>query len=109
MVRVHASSVNPVDAAIAAGMLKQMRVEYEFPVISARDYAGVVEEVGSEVSGYAIGDEVFGFLLHANPAVHDGSWAETDRRLGGRLNRQGTRAAWTVLRQAPPRSQGSRR
>jgi NADPH2:quinone reductase len=75
LVRVHASSVNPVDNAIAAGMLKDM-VEHEFPVILGRDYAGVVEQVGSAVSGYAVGDEVFGFLTHADPAVHDGSWSE---------------------------------
>ena len=74
--RVKASSANPVDNAIAAGMLKQMRVEYEFPVILGRDFAGVVEEVGSQVGGYAVGDEVFGFLLHADPAVREGSWAE---------------------------------
>jgi NADPH2:quinone reductase len=76
LVRVKASSVNPVDSGIAAGQLKQMGVEYEFPVILGRDYAGVVEAAGSEVSGYAVGDEVFGFLLHANPTAHDGSWAE---------------------------------
>jgi NADPH2:quinone reductase len=76
LVRVRASSVNPVDNAIAAGMLKQMGVEYEFPVIIGRDYAGVVEQIGDEVSGYAVGDEVFGFVLHANPTAHDGSWAE---------------------------------
>jgi NADPH2:quinone reductase len=76
LVRVHASSVNPADNSIAAGMLKQMGVEYEFPVILGRDYAGVVEQAGSEVTRYAVGDEVFGFLLHANPTVHDGSWAE---------------------------------
>ena len=76
LVRVHASSVNPVDTAIAAGMLKQMGVDYEFPVILGRDYAGVVEQVGAEVTRYVAGDEVFGFLMHANPSVHDGSWAE---------------------------------
>jgi len=76
LVRVHASSVNPVDAGIAAGMLAQMGVEYEFPVILGRDYAGVVEQVGADVSRYAVGDHVFGFLLHANPTAHDGSWAE---------------------------------
>jgi NADPH2:quinone reductase len=75
LVRVHASSVNPVDAAIAAGQLKGM-FEYEFPVVLGRDYAGVVEQVGAAVTGYAEGDEVFGFVLHANPTVHDGSWAE---------------------------------
>ena len=75
LVRVHASSLNPVDNAIAAGMLSSM-VEHEFPVILGRDYAGVVERVGSDVTRYAAGDEVYGFLLHANPTVHDGSWAE---------------------------------
>src|SRR4051812_16283168 len=76
LVRVNASSVNPADSSIAAGMLKQMGVEYEFPVILGRDYVGVVEQVGAEVTGYAVGDEVFGFLMHANPTVHDGSWVE---------------------------------
>jgi NADPH:quinone reductase-like Zn-dependent oxidoreductase len=28
------------------------------------------------VTRYAEGDEVYGFLMHANPTVHDGSWAE---------------------------------
>src|SRR6266550_861894 len=76
LVRVHASSINPSDNSIATGMLKQMGVEYEFPVILGRDYAGVVEQVGSDVTGYVVGDKVFGFLLHANPTVHQGSWAE---------------------------------
>jgi NADPH2:quinone reductase len=76
LVRVHASSANPVDNSIAAGLLEQMGVEYEFPVILGRDYAGVVEQVGADVTRYAAGDEVFGFLVHANPTVHDGSWAE---------------------------------
>src|SRR5438067_143849 len=76
LVRVHASSINPSDNSIAAGMLKQMGVEYEFPVTLGRDYAGVVEQVGSDVSRYRVGDAVFGFLLHANPIAHDGSWAE---------------------------------
>jgi NADPH2:quinone reductase len=76
LVRVHASSVNPVDNSIAAGMLAQMGVEYEYPVILGRDYAGVVEHVGSAVNGHRPGDRVFGFLLHANPTAHDGAWAE---------------------------------
>src|SRR4051795_13301950 len=76
LVRVHASSVNPVDNSIAAGMLAQMGVEYEYPVVLGRDYAGVVEHVGSAVNGYRPGDRVFGFLLHANPTAHDGAWAE---------------------------------
>src|SRR3954462_2628479 len=76
LVRVHASSVTPADNSIAAGLLKQMGVEYDFPVILGPDYVGVVEDVGADVTGYSVGDEVFGFLMHANPTVHDGSWAE---------------------------------
>src|SRR5438874_479425 len=76
LVRVRASSVNPADNSIAAGLLKQMGVEYDFPVILGRDYAGVVEQVGSDVTRFSVGDAVFGFLLHANPTAHDGSWAE---------------------------------
>src|SRR5215218_8158736 len=75
LVRVQASSVNPVDAGIAAGHLQAM-FPYEFPVVLGRDYAGVIEQVGPAVTGYAPGDEVYGWLLHANPTVHDGSWAE---------------------------------
>src|SRR5215208_6129295 len=76
LVRVHASSVAPADNSIAAGLLEQMGVDYDFPVILGRDYFGVVEDVGADVTGYSVGDEVFGFLMHANPSVHDGSWAE---------------------------------
>src|SRR3954447_23367677 len=76
LVRVHASSVNPVDNSIAAGMLASMGLEHDYPVILGRDYAGVVEQAGGAVSGYSPGDEVFGFVMHANPTVHDGAWAE---------------------------------
>ena len=75
LVRVHASSVNPIDSAIASGMLKDM-VEHEFPIVLGRDFAGVVEQVGSEVSGLSVGDEVFGFVPGTSPKVHNGSWAE---------------------------------
>jgi len=76
LVRVHASSVNPVDGSIAAGLLAQMGVEYEYPVTLGRDYAGTVEQTGAAVSGFKPGDQVFGFLLHANPTARDGAWAE---------------------------------
>ncbi|HEV3377156.1 MAG TPA: NADP-dependent oxidoreductase [Thermoleophilaceae bacterium] len=76
LVRVHASSVNPADNSIAAGVLAGMGLEHEYPVILGRDYAGTVEQTGAAVSGYRPGDHVYGFLLHANPTVRDGAWAE---------------------------------
>jgi len=66
-VRVRASSVNPVDMFISAGGLKDMMAEHEVPVTLGRDFAGVVEQVGSGIRPYRDGDEVLGFLLHANP------------------------------------------
>ena len=75
VVRVHASSVNPVDVFIGMGALAEM-FEHEFPVVLGRDFAGVVEQVGDEVSRHRVGDEVFGFVSHANPTVHAGSWAD---------------------------------
>lgn len=75
LVRVAASSANPVDNAIAAGMLSGM-AEHRFPVTLGRDFAGEVEQVGASVTRYAAGDQVFGFVPHADPDVHEGSWAD---------------------------------
>ena len=73
LVRLHASSINRIDALVAAGWLKGM-MEHEFPVVPGRDFAGVVERTGAEVSRFAAGDAVFGFL--GRPVLHDGAWAE---------------------------------
>jgi NADPH:quinone reductase len=75
LVRVVASSVNPVDLFIASGALREY-AEYEFPVTLGRDFAGVVERVGAAVAAYNVGDEVFGFVRHASPSVRRGAWAE---------------------------------
>ena len=75
LVRVQASSVNPVDNAIAAGMLKDM-VPHEFPVTLGRDFAGVVEQVGEGATVASAGDDVFGMIPGMAPAVHAGTWAE---------------------------------
>ena len=75
LVRVHASSVNPIDNAIVSGMLKDM-VEHEFPIVLGRDYAGVIEQAGSDVTGISVGDEVFVFVPGMSPMVRDGAWAE---------------------------------
>ena len=74
LVRVLVSSVNRIDAAIAAGMLKDM-IPYEFPVTLGRDFAGVVEAVG-EGAGFAAGDEVFGMIPAMAAPIRDGAWAE---------------------------------
>src|SRR3979490_363916 len=73
VVRVRASSVNPVDNAVAGGMMRGM-AEDEFPGILCRDFAGVVERVGAGVDSFESGEEVFGFVPATDPDVHNGSW-----------------------------------
>ena len=76
LVRVQASSINPLDGGVAAGMLAQMGLPHEYPVTLGRDFAGVVEQVGDGVTSVAAGDEVFGEVSAFNPPVRDGAWAE---------------------------------
>jgi NADPH:quinone reductase-like Zn-dependent oxidoreductase len=76
-------------------------IEHEFPVVIGRDYASVVEQIGSRVTRYAEGDEVYGFLPHTNPTVHDGTWTElivVQRTTSSRASRP----AWSSRRPAPP-------
>jgi len=58
LIRVHASSANPVDLfpTTLAGYLVGGRK----PVVLGTDFAGVVESVGSAVTSFRPGDEVFG-------------------------------------------------
>ncbi|PZM11911.1 zinc-dependent alcohol dehydrogenase family protein [Rhizobium tubonense] len=58
LVRVKASGVNPLDTKIRAGAAGHAR--HPLPAILGIDLAGVVEEVGSGVSGFRRGDEVYG-------------------------------------------------
>jgi NADPH2:quinone reductase len=74
-VRVQASSVNGLDAGIAAGRLAEM-LTHEYPVTLGRDFAGIVEQIGEGVSSVAVGDEVFGMVPGMVPPVRDGAWTE---------------------------------
>ena len=58
LVRVVAASVNPVDWKIREGYLKQM-IAYPFPLTLGWDVSGVIEAVGSDVTGFKVGDAVF--------------------------------------------------
>ncbi len=59
LVRIAASSVNTVDTMIRK-MGKELPLSPETPAILGMDFAGTVEEVGQGVTGYSVGDEVYG-------------------------------------------------
>jgi NADPH:quinone reductase-like Zn-dependent oxidoreductase len=75
LVRVAVAAINPVDVALAAGRLHD-QFRYEYPVTLGRDFAGTVVAAGSAVTRFAVGDEVFGWVPIARPAIHAGAFAE---------------------------------
>jgi NADPH2:quinone reductase len=58
LVRIAASSVNPLDTKIHVGAAEH--AHHPLPAILGMDLAGTVEAVGSAVSGFRPGDEVYG-------------------------------------------------
>lgn len=66
LVKIHASSINMMDIRILTGDPPQIRQMIGNPSekgnILGSDISGLVEEIGSEVKGFKVGDEVFGQL-----------------------------------------------
>ncbi|WP_458120889.1 NADP-dependent oxidoreductase [Paenibacillus sp. Z6-24] len=58
VVKLKATSINPIDWKLRAGYLKGM-MDWEFPIILGWDAAGIITEVGSAVTEWKIGDKVF--------------------------------------------------
>ncbi|WP_445517492.1 NADP-dependent oxidoreductase [Streptomyces sp. NEAU-174] len=61
LVRVAATSFNPVDAHIRAGVLTEM-IPVALPHVPGIDLAGTVAELGAEVTGLEVGDRVVAML-----------------------------------------------
>lgn len=70
LVRVHATSINPLDYQVRRGDYPDL---VQLPTITGHDVSGVVEEVGPGVTTFAPGDEVW-----YTPQIFDGpgSYAE---------------------------------
>src|ERR1700722_15681760 len=58
LVRVAASSVNPIDYKRRAGLTKTF-YPLQFPALIGVDLAGTVLKIGPQVEGFSIGDQVF--------------------------------------------------
>ncbi len=59
LVRIAATSVNTVDTMIRQ-MGKELPISPNPPAVLGMDFAGTVEAVGEGVSGFSVGDEVYG-------------------------------------------------
>jgi NADPH:quinone reductase-like Zn-dependent oxidoreductase len=57
LVRVTASSVNPIDYKVRRGAMKEY-MPLELPAILGSDISGIVREIGAGVQGFAPGDRV---------------------------------------------------
>lgn len=71
LIKVHASSVNPVDWKVRAGYLQQM-MKYKMPMIPGWDVSGVVEAVGAGATRLKAGDVVYCLA----DLSRDGAYAE---------------------------------
>lgn len=62
LVQVHAVGLNPIDTMIPKGTFKPI-LHFELPATLGSDLAGVVIEVGSRVTRFKAGDEVFASIF----------------------------------------------
>lgn len=72
LVEVYAASANPFDWKVREGYMKDF-IPLELPAVPGGDVAGVVAEIGEGVTGFKVGQSVYGM---ANAAGGQGSFAE---------------------------------
>lgn len=70
LIEMYATSINPIDWKVREGYMKE-GMTFDFPLILGWDAAGVVSEVGENVTKFKVGDEVF-----ARPAMENGTYSE---------------------------------
>ncbi|MCX4848318.1 NADP-dependent oxidoreductase [Streptomyces sp. NBC_00893] len=93
LVAVRAAGVNPLDWRLRSGAVAEM-MPVEFPSVPGGDVAGVVAEVGKDVTDFAVGDEVFG-------SIGSGSYAEFALAPAAQLARKPEGVSWEVAAGLP--------
>lgn len=69
LIRVIGTSVNPVEWKIRSGHMKEM-ITFSMPFIPGWDVSGIVESVGSSVTGFSVGDSVYSRPDIARPGTY---------------------------------------
>ena len=77
LVEVRAAGVNPVDHKVRSGRFKAVQSR-ELPSEFGSEVSGVVEEVGSGVERFSVGDEVFGWPASGHGAFCEYTVADQD-------------------------------
>lgn len=67
LVKVHATSINPLDWKTRQGMLKWL-MSHKFPKILGADLSGEVVQVGTQVTRFKPGDEIYASLPSSSGA-----------------------------------------
>ena len=87
LVRVKASSINPVDIKMVTGESKAL-MQGRLPIAFGVDFCGVVEKLHPSARGFSIGDHVIGYTGIATPrafsewlAAHPSEVARVDQSL----------------------------
>lgn len=73
LVKVAATSVNPIDRRLRAGELQEY-ITRTFPVVPGWDVSGRIVKVGSEVTDWHIGDDILGLAF--TWSIQHGTYAE---------------------------------
>ena len=63
LIKVKAVGINPVEAKIRSGKHISAKT-LQLPVILGKDVSGIIEQVGKNVTGFNVGDAVFGLAAH---------------------------------------------
>src|SRR5947209_5665153 len=71
---VHAATVNPTDTYHRNGSYRRLLRDREAPFVPGMDAAGVITELGQDVSGLAVGDNVMAIVMPTRP--EGGAYAE---------------------------------
>lgn len=59
LIEIHAASINPLDFRIRNGEVKLL-LDYKMPLVLGNDFSGIITKVGKKVTGFKVGDEVYG-------------------------------------------------
>jgi len=73
-VSLHCAGVNPIDWKCMAGVLSGI-YPYTLPAVPGWDGSGVIDQVGPDVKGWSVGDEVL-FYGRSKTIGHNGTYAE---------------------------------